>query len=247
MRHAYATTDGGAKWQIQSLPTVAFWLSSITCATTLNCVAVGIAPSGGPLLLTTVNGGARWTVPSLPDSAKSAYGIGGVACPTSMVCFAVSGGPDGGVIIGSTSGGKTWRAQTAPRGTNYYNGVSCSSSSTCTIVGGNLSETTPPALLTTTDGGTKWIARSSDSIVTGESLYGISCPSTKDASLQVGRTAEAGGSLGPLTQAVLGRDKHSLRVSLMSEGSPVSRRPMFCAGRGRNPCTIRSGEGSDDH
>ena len=45
VRHAYATTDGGAKWQIQSLPTVAFWLSSITCATTLESSPLVLHPA----------------------------------------------------------------------------------------------------------------------------------------------------------------------------------------------------------
>jgi photosystem II stability/assembly factor-like uncharacterized protein len=201
----YATTDGGAKWAIQTLPASANWLSSISCPSTSECVTV---TGEGSSVLRTVNGGTTWTTPSLPAAAKAAYGLEGVTCPTVTTCFAVAASATGGVIIRSTDGGAKWQVQTAPHGTNYYQSISCSSSSTCTIVGGNLSETTPPPVLTTTDGGAMWRAHSSAAIVTGESLGSVSCP-TKDECFVAGgvnsggarmfRTTNGGTSWAPVT------------------------------------------------
>ncbi len=236
----YATTDGGQKWQIQSLPAAAFWLDSISCAITSECVAVGYSPGGGPLILTTVNGGARWTVPSLPASTKSAYGIEGVACPTSKVCFAVGSGPAGGVILRSTNGGAAWEAEAAPKGTSHYNGVSCDSSSTCTIVGGNSSQTTPPAVLTTVDGGTKWIARSSTSIVPGDSLYGISCPSAKEC-FATGGTNSGGGRLFRTTDGGTSWERQTLPSGLFGVGSVTCTSATSCFALGEDGTTAPSG------
>ena len=162
------STDGGATWTVQSLPTDAGALGAISCASTTVCEALGTTTSGNPEILGTANGGTTWQDQAVPTG----FGTGGqLSCPSTSDCIAVSGG----TIIGTTDGGTAWAAQTVPAGEDL-DAVVCTSTTSCTAVGSD-TNTSGPGIVATNDGGTVWTAETPPSGSSG-SLISIACPSS---------------------------------------------------------------------
>src|ERR1700677_1525048 len=154
------TTDGGAKWQIDSAPKVPLYLESVACPTATNCVAVGYAGSGGgytPVAVHSTDGGTKWEAQTLPFSSGLLFGV---ACKTSLDCEAVgtvdtatSSTP---VALGTTSGGASWQSQTVPLADTLF-AVACPTAETCEAVGGTGSGPTEKGVsVRTTNGGASW-------------------------------------------------------------------------------------------
>jgi len=93
-----ATSDGGATWVTQPLPTdraQQFIPQGMSCPTALQCYAAG-GDSAGPVILTTRDGGAIWAPVNLPATRpgtaqsggrRSAW-IGLIACAAASHCVA---------------------------------------------------------------------------------------------------------------------------------------------------------------
>ncbi len=65
------TTDGGATWRAQDLPSGVGQLFSVTCDSGTHCLAVGVDPSfSNGVVLATTDGGTTWIPQTLP--AKTA-------------------------------------------------------------------------------------------------------------------------------------------------------------------------------
>jgi photosystem II stability/assembly factor-like uncharacterized protein len=143
---AATSSNDGKSWTSSIVPSGLPELTSVSCSSTSNCVAVG---SG--VAITTSDGGASWSAHTIPTSNT---GLLGVSCPSgTSTCVAVGvtpdvGGPLNGAIITSNDGGVTWSATNTSFPIGAVGGVSCASSTFCVAVGAQI--------LVTNDGGQKW-------------------------------------------------------------------------------------------
>jgi photosystem II stability/assembly factor-like uncharacterized protein len=109
-----ATTDGGARWQVQ--------LSGNLDLSSVDFISGQDGWAAGPTtLLATTDGGAHWT--SLPEPCPLIDSVHFISPTTG---FAVAGGRDsgatvnpmppdrGGVVLTTTDGGRTWRTLATP-------------------------------------------------------------------------------------------------------------------------------------
>jgi len=167
-----ATTDGGAVWKRQRLPSDTSGLFGISCVTTLDCEAVGGTPLDDAAVVGTTNGGATWVAQSLPAGTPSGP-LGSISCLSASDCWTVGGDAAGSVAV-TSNGGATWTDQTLPSGTWVMTGVSCVSVSDCLAVGYRPSQ--PAVVVSTSDGGTTWTSVGLPASLTG--LAGVSCTSS---------------------------------------------------------------------
>jgi RHS repeat-associated protein len=174
--YVFYSTDGGASWVSQSLPTNTGQLGGVACSSA-NCYASGQSydPTSGasvPEVLSSAGGG--WAaVPALPSGDYP----NDIACPAADTCYTVGSirhtsglVPD---IYKTTDGGTKWSSQKVPAAVGAVNFISCPSASDCYATGtdttGNIAR-----LLATTNGGTTWVTQS---VPSGFPQH-ISCPST---------------------------------------------------------------------
>ena len=85
-----STTNGGATWTNDPIPSQVTNLSSIACQSALDCTAVGSND-----IVSTTDGGSTWTSETAPAPVAS---LDSVACPSTSTCLAV------GVGYGSVGG-----------------------------------------------------------------------------------------------------------------------------------------------
>ena len=108
-------------------------LSSISCASTTTCVAVGLDLNSNPVALITTNSGTNWTNASLP----SGFGI-----PNSVSCYlsicAVSSVASYGINsqIAISNNFSTFSSVTLPASNVLLNQTACFESANCIAVGG---------------------------------------------------------------------------------------------------------------
>ena len=174
----YTTTNGGATWNAEKIPSVVGSLSAVSCFSPTTCEAGGkeAGNSQEAVIIGTTDGGHTWTPQPIPTGV--ANGITGISCASAKICEAVSNS----VILGTTNGGKGWGTQTYPTaGSNGLTGISCPSTAVCEAVG-DVSGTQGTILFGTTDadaanGAATWRAqRQPSEYDTGGSLQGIACP-----------------------------------------------------------------------
>ena len=161
------STDGGATWSSQALPSGAPSLSSITCPTTTECFAAGSGASAGAVIATT-NGGATWSSQALPSGVT---GLVSITCPTATECFAAGKTATGGTVITTTNGGATWSSVPLPSSYVAYS-IGCSTASTCIAL---MYASSGATAFVTTDAGGTW----STSRLQNTTPTGIACVSAK--------------------------------------------------------------------
>jgi photosystem II stability/assembly factor-like uncharacterized protein len=54
-----STTDGGSNWHVQALPVGIAILYAVACSTGSECIAFGLASSGGAVIVATAPAGSR--------------------------------------------------------------------------------------------------------------------------------------------------------------------------------------------
>ena len=163
------TTDGGTTWQQGSArapgSTSGGSLTSVSCLSITDCVAVGSDSQGGWFTFVSVGLGVL-SASTPPGSAAFAA----VSCVQTTFCMAVG---RGGTIT-SKFGGGLWTAMTGNPWTNSApesHGLSCVSTTQCWYANGY-------QLSVTSDGGDTWTAQPVPSGVTG--LVSVSCVSATD-------------------------------------------------------------------
>ena len=153
-----ATTDGGTTWNRQKLPSTVQDLTSISCPTASNCWAGGYG-FGVNLVVSTTTSGNTWAAQT-PPSGYAFLGV--VSCAAATDCWASAVNEVGSPVptVAATTDGTTWTAQSLT-GTSDVDGISCTSSSDCFIVGDSIVVSTSGLDATgtassTTDGGGTW-------------------------------------------------------------------------------------------
>ncbi|MCL4449109.1 MAG: hypothetical protein M1152_05420 [Actinobacteria bacterium] len=185
---ALFTTNGGASWSPQTIPSAVFssWpisLKTIDCPTPDYCFAAGTENNGQgtPLILSTTNGGASWSPETVPISSFSPQSV---SCPTSTTCWlsGTNGSPNNqqGVVLTTSNSGATWTVQTIPSAVGDIATVYCPTTGVC-LAGGYLLNSTSiggAVMLTTNDSGALWTETPLPSSV--DAVYSISCPNSVD-------------------------------------------------------------------
>jgi photosystem II stability/assembly factor-like uncharacterized protein len=201
---AYLTTaDGGLNWTPHSFGHVSF--TGISCAGPKFCLAVGSTathntscPAGSSYA--SSDGGKTWSTTTLGCVVPA-----NVSCSSATTCEVVgqafSDSRQYGQIMGTSDSGSSWQVQyKLMGGTTSLNGITCTSSKNCLVVGGSLKV----PILTTADGGATWTAPPAPS--TEGALGAVACDSSQTCQA-VGSglslsTADGGSTWG--TQATPG-------------------------------------------
>lgn len=191
---AQPATSPALAWRISySLPIGASGqatdvFNGISCADSLHCQAIG-GTAQNQFMLGTSDGGANWVqeqdpsfLSSSAQSGGSPPGVTAIDCPTALQCYALtqhqysytqgnsSSSGLGAAIIGTTNAGATWSLQATIVNTEYFNAISCPSSSVCFASGSGF-------IADTTNAGANW-SRLSTVPSNLPDLLGISCPTT---------------------------------------------------------------------
>jgi hypothetical protein len=182
----------GSTWSVQSVPsptgTLSSELTAVSCSASNACTAVGRYTTS-TLAGTLVErwNGTSWTVQASPNPVgASSSTLLGVSCTSSTACNAVgdyysSGGER--LTLAEIWNGTSWSLQTTPNRAGATGhillGVSCTSSTACTAVGGDFPAGTPQETLVERLSGTTWsIQTSVNPSGSGASvLHGVSCTS----------------------------------------------------------------------
>lgn len=145
-------------------------LYSVSCPTARVCVAVGYRPGSQPqrdgfaTILVSADGGATWRnrTSGAGRALSSSSQLQSVDCPSVTSCVAV-GYTHGRtswngttLVLTSSNGGRTW-SRHGPKGTYSLDGVSCPKPRVCVAVS---NQSPSPGILRTTDGWTRFTARS---------------------------------------------------------------------------------------
>jgi photosystem II stability/assembly factor-like uncharacterized protein len=150
------TTDGGSHWQVNAAPPGVAFLTTVSCPTTRICLALGLthAKRAPTLILRSADGGRHWTVRPAPRPVAYLLGL---SCASGRTCTAVGDPvhpPGPAIIERTTDGGLRWTKQAAPHGSTILDSVSCPDAQTCYA----FSDTSPPTIDVTRDGGSHWVA-----------------------------------------------------------------------------------------
>jgi hypothetical protein len=155
----------GRRWLIQRTPTVGgkmgAMVSAVSCASDTDCTAVGesflntLDPTQTYDNVTLVErwNGSRWAIQPTPNPLGAKHSVlNGVSCTSASDCTAVgdysynyteTGGLPGGTayVLVERWNGTTWSIEPTPNATasggSGLSGVSCSSPTACTAVGGS--------------------------------------------------------------------------------------------------------------
>jgi hypothetical protein len=165
--------------------------TSVSCASTTSCTAVGVYVISGnrshELPFAEHWDGTSWAVTPvpLPAGVTTAELEGGVSCPSPTDCIAVgaSATPDQPSNIQPLAerwNGTRWTVQATPIPAGAvnpgFNGVSCTSPTHCTAVGGYFANGTADTPLAERWDGTAWTIQTDNAASTG--LASVSCTST---------------------------------------------------------------------
>jgi photosystem II stability/assembly factor-like uncharacterized protein len=170
------TSDAGATWRAEVLPSGVRPVTGISCPSVSDCFAT----EGGGILVTH-NSGRSWTSRGpFADSSLAA-----ISCPSVTTCYVVGSL----LVLGTTDGGATWTEQSAPTNQALYrsglpllapfDAITCPSTTVCFAMGSG-------SYMVTRDAGRTWT--DDEGLVNGRAVrqgggYGpfgdsITCPST---------------------------------------------------------------------
>jgi hypothetical protein len=153
-------------------------LYDVSCSSSVDCTAAGIASSGSPLIVTETNG--IWGPDQLLSYASSNAYFTSVSCTDALDCTAVGEGD--AVPIYSNESDGSWGAVTdIPDVSGYFNSVSCTGIGDCTAVGdGTTDDAISFALVDTETDGSWGTPSDLYSIWDDPSLASVSCTSAGD-------------------------------------------------------------------
>ncbi len=189
----------GVAWSIVSSPNTSTSqsneLDSVSCATTTSCVAVGRYSTGGGAIQTLAEiysaTTKAWSIAPTPNATAGIDILWGVSCTSTFSCTAVGASmPPPPLLLRffhtlvETYNGSKWSIVSSPNPSivgDYLNAVSCTSSISCTAVGGFMN-TSPRVNQTLVEdyNGSKWSVVTSPNTTTSQAneLYSVSCAST---------------------------------------------------------------------
>ena len=183
-----STTDAGATWSAASTPRNALVVSSVFCASPVDCTAV-VSDGVSTWSAHSADFGQSWTqegnLPQLFVPGNDLTCMAGGTCVDAGYVPTTNGHGEGAVAV-SADGGQTWALATVPQGVGVLQSTACLSASICLAAGTTgttVSDIVPAAgeLLRSTDGGHTWA--SSTGAVPVDNVYGVACPSATQCAM----------------------------------------------------------------
>lgn len=117
------TTNGGATWTYQTLPSPVSYLSGISCPSTSDCFAVGAGVFGAGVVagvvVATTDGGRTWFFQGLPD-APTGVPVS-IACYSTSICYLAGTH----FVDGTTDGGSVWNDTSLPAAAEDLASIAC--------------------------------------------------------------------------------------------------------------------------
>ena len=163
-------------------------LNAVSCTSPTNCVAVG---ASGNLTLVEAWNGTAWSITSspsvepAPNTNSVTNDLTSVSCTSSTNCKAVGYhyNPSGAAVqtLVESWNGTAWTITSSPNpGTSYdfFQGVSCTSSTSCVAVGESISGSGPALALVETWNGNAWSVTTNPNPAGGGDLVAVSCTAT---------------------------------------------------------------------
>jgi hypothetical protein len=181
----------GPHWTIQSTPNqiTPDYLNGVSCASATACMAVGeyftTYPSAGGTLAESWDG-TSWTIPSTPNPTGASDSVlEAVSCTSANACTAVGYANQAGtgVTLAERWDGTSWTIQSTPNPDGAtrsgLSGVSCTSPSACTAVGGYTNQAGTGVTLAERWDGTSWTIQPTPNptSVSAAGLNAVSCSS----------------------------------------------------------------------
>ncbi len=200
----------GTNWTIQTTANYGIYggstfyplittLVGVSCASPTACAAVGgyVDQTGQNHTVAETWNGTTWALefPQDPTDAKSGYflGLSDVSCSSPAACTAVASYTNAAgenVTLAERWNGTSWTIQPTPTPSGAQgsglNGVSCSSDTACTAVGGYNSSAGTDSTLAERWDGTTWTIQPTPNKAGGFGLSAVSC-SSDTACTAVGR------------------------------------------------------------
>ena len=203
----------GTSWSIVTSPntgtTVLNALYGVSCMSSSVCWAVGTSAGSGGVTSTDIGeispfsswssqtlieewNGTSWSIVTSPNvTTTDNEALQGIGCVSALNCIAVgyywTGTGSGAQTLVEEWNGTSWSIVTSPNASttanNWLNGVSCTSTSFCTAVGGYCSSCSGfnqgVQTLVEEWNGTSWsIVTSPNPYTSGNDLYGVDCVSS---------------------------------------------------------------------
>ena len=186
------TSDAGATWSPALSPQNALVVSSVTCASPIDCTAI-VSDGISTWSAHSPDFGQTWQqegdLPSgfLPGDDLTC--VAGGTCIDAGYVPTTNGHGQGAVAV-SADGGQTWALASVPSGTGVLQSTACISATDCLAAGSTgttVSDVVPAKgeLLHSADGGHTWVP--STGALPVDDVYGLACPSA-DQCAMVGTT-----------------------------------------------------------
>src|SRR5207253_4031400 len=101
-----ASSNGGATWSQQTIPTNIGTLRGVAFTSSLRGWATGyLADFSGGAIITTADGGQTWTSQTAPAGV---FDVGSVSFVDSSHGWAAGNGNNGAAVLATSDGGSTW-------------------------------------------------------------------------------------------------------------------------------------------
>ena len=207
----------GTSWSVQTSPNPSgateTHLKGVSCKEITACIAVGYSGTGSTSSLVAMKGSSgTWSLQTVPlPTGVGAVGgeLTGVDCVSTTSCTAVgryyvTASTYWGMI--STWNGTTWTTQVAPKPTGEPKrstllDISCSSSTSCTAVGGYLNKSSVQVTYVVKWNGTSWSWQESPNPTgsTNTPLQNVSCVASSPC-VAVGDWLDSSGVWRPMSE-----------------------------------------------
>lgn len=164
------------------------YLNGVSCASATKCIAVGTYENSAHIDVTLAEiwNGTTWTIQPTPNpNPSNGSQLSAVSCRSVTLCVAVG---NYATAVGSPTFSELWNgtkwtleATASPAGAtgSQLSGVSCTSATACTAVGGYSNSSVASEPLVESWDGTTWTVQATPSVAGGTYpfLYSVSCSS----------------------------------------------------------------------
>jgi hypothetical protein len=221
----------GTKWSIEKLPKIpgvlASAFSAVSCTSASACTAVGVYSDspGVQVILVEVLSGTSWSIETAPDvSGAQISSLSAVSCTSAKKCVAVGGSEDSSGTVSTlveSRKGTAWSIVSSPNASggegSVLNGVSCTSTSSCTSVGAYNDSSGNEFTLAEAWNGTAWSIETTPnpSGAEGTLFKSVACTSTSSC------TAVGGYDNSSGAESSLAEDWNGSAWSLDAVPNPV--------------------------
>jgi len=203
----FAESWNGTEWKLQTMPAPTgaklTYATGVSCTSASVCTMVGTYENSSSVYVPYAESwnGTEWKLQSVPIPTGSTVTrlTGGVSCSSATACTAVghyknsSGAEEG---LAERWNGTEWSVEAAaePSETkdNYFDGVSCVSSTSCTAAGVSVTNSSKDVTLAEHWNGTAWSVQTTPNDEKGEGWLsgGVSCVAAPSPCLAVGNTGK---------------------------------------------------------